>query len=216
MSIDQRTLPIFPLNTVLFPESSCPLQIFEDRYKQMLRICLNNDSKFGVVLIKEGSEIGGQATYHSIGTVAEIMSVNQENEDLFRISTIGRQRFQILNILDEKPYIDADVLLLDEELDIRESSHLIAQVRQAASSHISLTAGLQGGWVNNFMAPWDPVSLSYFIASALQIDQLSKQELLEEKLVSKRLETELEILTRASIPIKRVVKRRLAQKFSRN
>ena len=91
MSIDQRTLPIFPLNTVLFPESSFPLQIFEDRYKQMLRICLNNDSKFGVVLIKEGSEIGGQATYHSIGTVAEIMSVNQENEDLFRISTIGRQ-----------------------------------------------------------------------------------------------------------------------------
>ena len=216
MSIDQRTLPIFPLNTVLFPESSFPLQIFEDRYKQMLRICLNNDSKFGVVLIKEGSEIGGQATYHSIGTVAEIMSVNQENEDLFRISTIGRQRFQILNILDEKPYIDADVLLLDEELDIRESSNLIAQVRQAASSHISLTEGLQGGWVNNFMAPWDPVSLSYFIASALQIDQLSKQELLEEKLVSKRLETELEILTRASIPIKRVVKRRLAQKISRN
>ena len=113
-------------------------------------------------------------------------------------------------------YIRRKLEQIDEELDIRESSNLIAQVRQAASSHISLTEGLQGGWVNNFMAPWDPVSLSYFIASALQIDQLSKQELLEEKLVSKRLETELEILTRASIPIKRVVKRRLAQKFSRN
>jgi ATP-dependent Lon protease len=188
MSIDQHTLPLFPLNTVLFPNSSLPLQIFEDRYMQMLRTCLDNDSKFGVVLIREGPEVGGQATHYDIGTVAEI----------------------------EKPYINADVLLLNEESDIREGSGLINEVRQAASSHISLIEGLQGGWVNNFMAPLDPVSLSYFIASALQIDQLSKQELLEEKLVSKRLETELEILTRASLPIKQVVKRRLAQKFSRN
>lgn len=216
MSIAQRNLPLFPLNTVLFPNSSLPLQIFEDRYVQMLRTCLDNDSKFGVVLIKEGSEVGGQATHYDIGTVAEIVSVNLEKDDLFRISTIGRQRFQVIQTFDEKPYINADVLLLDEASDIREGSGLINEVRQAASSHISLIEGLQGGWVNNFMAPRDPVSLSYFIASALQIDQLSKQELLEEKLVSKRLETELEILTRASLPIKQVVKRRLAQKFSRN
>ncbi len=183
---------------------------------QMLRTCLDNDSKFGVVLIREGPEVGGQATHYDIGTVAEIVSVNREKDGLFRISTIGRQRFQVIQTSDEKPYINADVLLLNEESDIREGSGLINEVRQAASSHISLIEGLQGGWVNNFMAPLDPVSLSYFIASALQIDQLSKQELLEEKLVSKRLETELEILTRASLPIKQVVKRRLAQKFSRN
>ena len=216
MSINQRVLPLFPLNTVLFPDSSLPLQIFEDRYKQLLRTCLDNDSKFGVVLIKEGPEVGGPATHYNIGTIAEIVSVNQENDGLFHVSTVGRQRFQVIQTVDENPYINADVLLLDEDPDIREGSGLIEEIRQAASSHISLTEGLQGGWVNNFIAPLEPVALSYFIASALEIDQLSKQQLLEEKLVSKRLETELEILTRASIPIKRVVKHRLAQKFSRN
>ena len=60
-------LPLFPLNVVMFPNTSIPLQIFEDRYKQMLRDCLDGDSRFGVTLIKEGAEVGDPATPHPVG-----------------------------------------------------------------------------------------------------------------------------------------------------
>ncbi|MDP6513158.1 MAG: LON peptidase substrate-binding domain-containing protein, partial [SAR202 cluster bacterium] len=69
----ERILPLFPLNSVLFPGASIPLQIFEDRYKQMLRDCLDADSRFGVVLIKSGREVGGSAEPHATGTVAQIV-----------------------------------------------------------------------------------------------------------------------------------------------
>ena len=54
MDSEERVLPLFPLNTVLFPGAALPLQIFEERYKQMLQDCLAADSRFGAVLIKEG------------------------------------------------------------------------------------------------------------------------------------------------------------------
>ena len=54
MSFEERWLPLFPLNMVLFPGMSIPLNIFEERYKLMINSCLENDSKFGVILIKAG------------------------------------------------------------------------------------------------------------------------------------------------------------------
>ena len=83
-------LPLFPLNVVMFPNTSIPLQIFEDRYKQMLRDCLDGDSRFGVTLIKEGAEVGDPATPHSVGTVADIVHVNRVSGDRFFISIFGR------------------------------------------------------------------------------------------------------------------------------
>ena len=77
MPPEARWLPLFPLNTVLFPSEALPLQIFEERYKQMMQDCLDSDSKFGVVLIKSGSEVGEPAIPHSMGTVAHIVQVNR-------------------------------------------------------------------------------------------------------------------------------------------
>ena len=74
MSAD-RWLPLFPLNLVLFPNASMPLHVFEDRYKLMMQDCLDGDSRFGVVLIKAGSEVGEPAIPHSVGTVAQIAQV---------------------------------------------------------------------------------------------------------------------------------------------
>ena len=62
-----QELPLFPLKTVLFPGGSIPLNVFEDRYKQMINECLNKDARFGIVLIKDGPEVGGPAiTYLSL------------------------------------------------------------------------------------------------------------------------------------------------------
>ena len=88
MDSEERVLPLFPLNTVLFPGAALPLQIFEDRYKEMLQDCLASDSRFGAVLIKEGVEVGGPAVPHTTGTMAEIVQVSDEQET--RRSGAGR------------------------------------------------------------------------------------------------------------------------------
>ena len=66
-------LPLFPLNLVLFPGMDLPLHIFEERYKSMIGDCLNQNLPFGVVLIKEGLEVGTPAEPERIGTSARIL-----------------------------------------------------------------------------------------------------------------------------------------------
>ena len=65
-------IPIFPLNTILFPGMTLPLKIFENRYKTMITDCINNHSLFGICLIKEGDEVGGSAEFFGVGTIAKI------------------------------------------------------------------------------------------------------------------------------------------------
>ena len=65
-----ETLPIFPLNTVLFPGAPLPLRIFEPRYREMLQACLEGDRRFGVALIKSGQEVGASSAHHDIDSVA--------------------------------------------------------------------------------------------------------------------------------------------------
>ena len=113
MSAAERSLPLFPLNTVLFPNSSLPLQIFEERYKLMIQHCLDGDYKFGVVLIKAGSEVGEPAVPHSVGTVARIAQVNRAEDGRMVIAVTGEGRFHIKTITQYRPYMAAQVELLD-------------------------------------------------------------------------------------------------------
>ncbi|MXX52413.1 MAG: peptidase S16, partial [Dehalococcoidia bacterium] len=114
MMSSQRRLPLFPLNTVLFPQAAIPLQIFEERYKLMLEECLESDSRFGVTLIREGAEVGEPAVPHEVGTVARIIQVNRIEGDRFFVSAIGERRFRVIEITQHKPFISAQVELLDE------------------------------------------------------------------------------------------------------
>ena len=83
-------LPLFPLNTVLFPEMPLPLHIFEVRYKQMIAKCLAGDRTFGVVLIKHGSEaLGPLAEPYSIGCTARIIESQSLGEGRMEITTVG-------------------------------------------------------------------------------------------------------------------------------
>jgi Lon protease-like protein len=89
-------VPLFPLNTVLFPGGPLPLRIFEPRYLSMISHCLRHDSPFGVLLIREGSE-DGSATTHNIGTLARITDWYQGSDGLLGITAIGEQRFRLLS-----------------------------------------------------------------------------------------------------------------------
>jgi uncharacterized protein len=91
-----KWLPIFPLNTVLFPEGLLPLRIFEARYMDMARASLKSKEPFGVCLIKEGKEVGAPAVPEAIGSLAHIVECDMEQLGLLNIVTRGGQRFRIL------------------------------------------------------------------------------------------------------------------------
>lgn len=91
-----RELPLFPLNTVLFPGGPLPLRIFETRYLDMVRRCLREDTGFGVVLIREGAEAGTPARFAGVGTEARIVDFNRLEDGLLGISCTGLGRFRVV------------------------------------------------------------------------------------------------------------------------
>ena len=216
MPPEERWLPLFPLNTVLFPGASLPLQIFEERYKVMIQHCLDSDSKFGVVLIKAGSEVRDPAIPYSTGTMAHIVQVNRVEGGRMFVSVTGQQRFQIKDITQDRPYIAAQVELLQDEAEVPVSSPDVEAFRQAVTRYLGLALGLRGGWIREAVSPTEPVALSYFVAGILQVELPEKQALLEESSTSKRLETELGLLGREAEKLKRSVASLLRQKFSSN
>ncbi len=90
-------IPLFPLNLVLFPDGPLPLRIFETRYYDMVRRCMREGSRFGVVLIREGRESGaGETEVYEVGTAADITDFHQLADGLLGLSCVGRQRFRIV------------------------------------------------------------------------------------------------------------------------
>jgi uncharacterized protein len=86
-------IPLFPLNTVLFPGGILPLRIFEPRYLDMVKHCMRDGSPFGVVLIRSGTEAGA-AEIHDVGTLAQIVDFDQLPDKMLGIATRGTQRFR--------------------------------------------------------------------------------------------------------------------------
>lgn len=89
-------LPLFPLNTVLFPGGVLPLKVFETRYIDMVRQCMKEETPFGVVRIKSGHEIGMAAEPESVGCVAKIMQWDMPDLGVLLLRTQGGERFRII------------------------------------------------------------------------------------------------------------------------
>src|SRR5882672_7382750 len=102
-------LPLFPLNTVLFPGMSLPLHIFEERYRQMINACISQNAPFGVVLIESGREVGSPATPHAIGTSAHIAGVERMADGRLHIEVVGQQRFHILSLHYDEAYLTGTI-----------------------------------------------------------------------------------------------------------
>ena len=88
------TVPLFPLQTVLFPDGPMPLRVFEPRYLDMVSRCLKSDSEFGVVLIQAGSEIGHARTV-KVGTRARITDWYQGSDGILGVTAVGTCRFRL-------------------------------------------------------------------------------------------------------------------------
>jgi Lon protease-like protein len=93
----RETIPIFPLGTVLFPDSLLPLRIFEVRYMDMAKRCLREKSPFGVCLIREGAEVGTPAVPESVGCIASIAECDMEELGILKIVARGEERFRIVS-----------------------------------------------------------------------------------------------------------------------
>jgi uncharacterized protein len=90
-------MPIFPLQTVLFPDAILPLRIFEVRYMDMAKECLKQGTPFGVCLIREGSEVGAPAVPEPIGCTARILDCDMEELGILKVRAQGGERFRIVS-----------------------------------------------------------------------------------------------------------------------
>ena len=212
MSPMEHRLPLFPLNTVLFPSGTMPLHVFEERYRLMVRVCLEGDSTFGIVLIKSGSEVGEPAEPHPVGTAARIEDVNRMDDGRMLLVVRGVERFSIRRIVRQQPYIEADVRLLGAEPDDGPvAPDVLDAVRTAVTRHVRLAMGLRGGWVREVKTPDDAEALSYFVGGLLQSDADVKQSLLEEPSTAQRLRRELALLGEEEEKLKALVAARLGR-----
>jgi Lon protease-like protein len=187
---DLVTLPLFPLNVVLFPGMALPLHIFEERYKAMVGDCVDRQEPFGVVLIKEGQEVGGPAEPFQVGTSARIVQVEQLEEGRMNIVTRGHRRFTTVEIDRRLPHLVGRVRYLREDPGDASSDVATEVATEAGGEYARLLRGLtalSGGWAERVAVPQDPVLLSYAVAANLELPNEVRQELLELSTAGERL-----------------------------
>lgn len=162
-------LPIFPLNTVLFPGGLLPLRVFETRYMDMTRECMKAERPFGVCLIKSGEEVGKPAEPEPFGVLAHIVDWDMRELGLLHLSVRGGRRFRILSHgASPQGLVTAQVELLPEEQDAKVPDEYDACVRllrmiiadQAAGTFLEPLAFDSAIWVSNRLSEVLPVPLA--------------------------------------------------------
>jgi Lon protease-like protein len=194
-SLQHEALPLFPLNTVLFPRTTLPLRIFEPRYKAMITERLEKGLPFGISLIQEGPEVGGVALPHVLGTLAEIKKTEHKANGDIHITVEGTRRFRLKEELKRSPIWMAKVELLDEPLgDEDEAREAKDELRQAMSRYANLYYLLTSKQLFFEKHFRDPVRLSYYLADLMELENGDKQALLEAPDAATRLEIERSLL----------------------
>lgn len=169
-------LPLFPLNTVLFPGGPLRLRIFEPRYLDMVSRCLRESSDFGVALIIEGREAGGTARTTTVGTTARIVDFERLEDGLLGITARGGCKFSIIDVKTRSDGLNiADVNLLDTEpaMEIPEDLGILAELLKQAFIQVGAAYGDQPP--NYDSATWVGMRL----AEILPLPMLEKQQCLE-------------------------------------
>jgi Lon protease-like protein len=169
-------LPLFPLNTVLFPGGVLPLRVFEQRYMDMTKACLQDNAPFGVCLIKDGSEVGSPATPHEVGCLARITDWDMQQLGVLNLKVVGVRRFRIL-----ESRVEANGLTVAKAQLLPVEASLPMPAEHAACAgvlkHIVDRVG-----EDKFDAPLafdDAVWVGYRLAEVLPLKMAAKQSMLE-------------------------------------
>jgi len=187
------TVPVFPLNTVLFPGVVTPLHIFEDRYRALMRDLLAlpdpADRTFAVVAIREGYEVGdrGVQSLHRVGTLVQLTEVEKYDDGRFDIEVTGRQRIVLDEVNPAGEYLTARGELVDDEDDTSEAAEEATRALATFEEYRAALSTMQGGMVLTGPMPQDPAYLSYTLAATCLLSQRERQDLLEAPDVLTRL-----------------------------
>jgi uncharacterized protein len=164
-------IPLFPLNTVLFPHGPLPLRIFETRYVDMVKYCMREQSPFGVVLIRAGSEVGTGAVGETsaVGTTARIVDFNPLPDGLLGITCQGERKFSVLKHWQQEDGLhlaDVEFVAAEEAVDLPlEYDHLGELLRKVLPELGELYANVpeyfsNASWVGCRLAEILPIALS--------------------------------------------------------
>ena len=192
-------VPLFPLNTVLFPGGPLPLRIFEPRYLTMVSDCVKADSPFGVLLIRDGDE-EGLATTHEVGTLARITDWYQGSDGLLGVTAVGLHRFRVISSFREANGLNVgSIEVLPDEP--------VVQIPDEYQSMPSILAGVLddlGKLYESLERRMDDASwvTSRFV-EILPIDLEQKQQFLESSDPVDRLRIVQELLDEARLPVAR-------------
>jgi Lon protease-like protein len=167
-------IPLFPLDVVLFPGTPLPLHIFEPRYKEMIGECLVQNRTFGVVR-------AGEQGLADVGCTAEVVTVVKEYEDgRLDIVTEGRKRFELVRVDQERSFLRAEVLMLEDD-PAMPSQEDTDRARQLHSELLAMAGARQD------LSAADPSALSFYLAGSLPLDLDFKQKLLSLRSEPERL-----------------------------
>ncbi len=205
-------LPLFPLNTVLFPHMPAGLHIFEERYREMIRDCQEQGTSFGIIGIREGLEVGRAAFPFSVGTLAQIHELEALDDGRYNLVVAGASRFRVESLSLSRSYLVGSIRYLQDtrgdEAAIPELAHRAARAFTEYRAAVRNLADETGADEDEEGLPDDPELLSYLIAASLNVEVNRRQELLEEDSVSGRLGKCLQALRRESVFLTQMLARR--------
>ncbi|MGX6604887.1 LON peptidase substrate-binding domain-containing protein [Micromonosporaceae bacterium Da 78-11] len=214
-------LPVFPLGTVLFPGLVLPLHIFEERYRALVRELVDSPTdgphEFGVVIFRRGTEAPAPDTgdsptaepialttddLYQVGCTAELRQVSELPDGRFDIMTVGRRRFEILNVKQgDEPYLSAEVEWLPDDEPDAAADRLAPRALAAFRTYLDL---LRPDSEVLDAVPADPTVLSHLIAATAQLTTDERYLLLAAPDTATRLRTELKLLNREAGLLARV------------
>jgi Lon protease-like protein len=225
-------LPLFPLNSVLFPGLVLPLNIFEQRYRTMmsdlLKVGDDEPRRFAVVAIRDGHEVAPSApgmpdatavqrrgaaagfgenpikAFHPVGCIADAATIREKEDGGFDVLATGTTRFRLRSVDASGPYLMGEIEEIPEEQG--EGAGVLASgvVRAFRTYQKRLAGANERSLVAEQDLPGEPTVLSYLVAAAAVLDTAAKQRLLEAPHTAARLRQELMILRAESAVIRSI------------
>ncbi|WP_395573581.1 LON peptidase substrate-binding domain-containing protein [Streptomyces sp. BK79] len=215
-------LPLFPLNSVLFPGLVLPLNIFEERYRAMMRELLKTSEdeprRFAVVAIRDGYEVAGSApgmpdptttlergptagfgsdplkAFHKVGCVADAATIRERADGTFEVLATGTTRVRLLSVDASGPFLTAELEPLAEEPGDEAGALAEGVLRSFRQYQKRLAGARERSLATGTDLPDEPGVVSYLVAAAMMLDTPTKQRLLQAPDTASRLRDELKLL----------------------
>ncbi|MFH8975660.1 LON peptidase substrate-binding domain-containing protein [Streptomyces sp. NPDC017890] len=215
-------LPLFPLNSVLFPGLVLPLNIFEERYRAMMRELLKSPEdeprRFAVVAIRDGYEVARSApglpdptttlergptagfgpdpvnAFHKVGCIADAATIRERADGTFEVLATGTNRVRLLSVDASGPFLTAELEPLPEEPGDGAGALAEGVLRSFRQYQKRLAGARERSLATGAELPDEPGVVSYLVAAAMMLDTPTKQRLLQAPDTASRLRDELKLL----------------------